>query len=976
MSNTTNQLNQFCIFYQNCRGIRTKLHTLYMNILSNNYDVIVLTETWLISEIDNNEFIDRRYVVYRCDRDRTATSKKDGGGVLIAVLRGLRPALFNASVSVDSMLPKHIEHIMVEIPSAKKHKKHIISAAYIPPRSPSDVYEKHFDLLLDYIVDSGVDNFYIIGDYNTPDITWEPSLCDNSDSHSSPHLSSIGSHCVRSILSSFLGTLNATQYNNISNVNGNILDLFISNVPSTIRIAADPLLPADPHHPPLVALTGMYQTITPMNRRPLSKHNFRKADFNAINLKIEDTNWTELLSPLSSDACLDKFYNVLDDIIKQHTPLSGTRTAGFPVWFSCSLIKTFRKKRKAWIRWKKFGNQVDYENFSYYRALFKQRCKQSFDKYITSVEDNITKNIKHFWTYISNLKAKSEIPHTMHYLKQKSDDPETICNMFSDFFLSVFEPASPSLQQWQPPSITSDHDILISSMHFSETQIIGELKKLDTSKGPGPDGLPPLFFKLTADTICKPLYIIYNKCMAEGVFPKVWKHANITPVHKNGSKHNVEQYRPISILSALSKLFERLVHNQIYPILHKTIIEEQHGFVKNRSTTSNLLTFTNALFENIDDRVQIDAIYTDFEKAFDKVDHEILLNKIAYNGIRGNLLRWFASYVLNRTQKVVVNGYQSASISVTSGVPQGSILGPLLFVIFINDIKECFQNSKFLLYADDLKVYKIIKNMQDCESLQSDLDRFTAYCTENKLHLSVQKCYSITFTKKKRIVRHNYYLSNSILTTVSDLRDLGIQLDSKLHLNLHIDKIISKAYRMYGFVMRSATDFKRPSTYLYLYKTLIRSQLEYAVPIWNPHYKKYKEAIEKVQSKFLRSMHYRCFKRYLSRDPLLSKYKVTTLEVRRRYLEAMTLYKIVNNKFDCTHLVSSIHYAVPRNAQRRAARSSRLFAVGTCRTNAGLRAPIRRMMRCYDDNLNENSIDLFSSKLCNFKKSVIAKLLS
>lgn len=372
----------------------------------------------------------------------------------------------------------------------------------------------------------------------------------------------------------------------------------------------------------------------------------------------------------------------------------------------------------------------------------------------------------------------------------------------------------------------------------------------------------------------------------------------------------------------------------------------------------------------LDRRVQVDAVYTDFKKAFDKVDHEMLLNKISYNGIRGDLLRWFHSYITNRSQKVVINGYQSSSVLVTSGVPQGSILGPLLFILFINDINHCFQNSKFLLYADDLKAYMPIKTIDDCTLFQQDLDRLSIYCKNNKLQLSLPKCNVITFTKNKNTTTYAYSLCDTRLNRVTCLRDLGIQLDSQLCLNLHIENIVNKAFKMFGFIMRSSADFKRSSTYLYLYKTLVRPQLEFAVTIWNPFYKKYISAIEKVQRKYLRTMNYRCFGNYTSYSDLLNQYKLLSLESRRKYLEAVTLYNIVRNEFDCMDLVRKLCYVVPRKCAQRKVRTRSLFALNACRTNSGLRSPVRRMVESYNKSFNE--IDIFTCSLYTFKSQLFS----
>lgn len=960
------------IYYQNCRGIRTKLQTLYMNILTRTYDIIILTETWLVPEIGNNEFIDQRYVVYRCDRDRASTSKRDGGGVLVAILKNLQPIEIDLNTFANANpLHTYIEQVAVEIPSGQKFKYHVVAAAYIPPKTPPFVYEKHFETLYEALCKPNVDLFYVAGDYNLPEATWHipPTL-------NTPITSClcVGSTASCDHLNNFMSLLSASQYNYTLNCKGKILDLLISNASCSVQPESPPLLPADIYHPPFVCNINITIKDPPLDRQPLKKYNFYKANYENINDLIQKTDWHELLTHEKSEEALSLFYNKLDEIIRSHTPLACPKSSNYPVWFSRPLINIFKKKQKAWIKWKKYGNISDYEAFTTHRASFKDMCGKCFSKYISSVEDSLHTNIKHFWTYVSNKKDKPYIPAKVYYKDTKATEPEVICDVFSNFFHSVYEPASPLLSHWQPPAEISPACDIISSLHFNEQKIRRELRSLDPAKGPGPDGIPAYFLRRTAAEICKPLTIIYNKCITEGVFPKEWKRANITPVHKGGSKGNVENYRPISLLSTLSKVFEKLVHNELYPVLHNIIIPQQHGFVKLRSTTTNLLSFSSFLFDSFDNGLQVDAVYTDFCKAFDKVDHELLLNKIAFNGIRGNLLRWFASYILNRCQRVVINGYSSRVIEVTSGVPQGSILGPLLFNIFVNDIGYCFHHTQFLMYADDLKVYKSIKTVDDSILFQQDLDRLTDYCHRNKLKLSIPKCNFLTFTKNKHIIKYTYILSHKSLSQLKSVRDLGVIFDTKLCLDLHINKIVSKAFQLFGFVMRSTLDFKKTTSYLCLYKALVRSQLEYAVSVWIPFYKKYAEMVENVQYKFLRAMHYRCHKAYLPYPNLLSKYKLLSLSSRRKYLEATVLYNIVRNRFNCTNLTNMICYAVPRTIHRRQVRAGTLFALNTCRTNSGLRSPVRRMVDTY--NVTFVDIDIFNCSINKFKSLLHSSLLN
>lgn len=364
-------------------------------------------------------------------------------------------------------------------------------------------------------------------------------------------------------------------------------------------------------------------------------------------------------------------------------------------------------------------------------------------------------------------------------------------------------------------------------------------------------------------------------------------------------------------------------------------------------------------------------VYTDFEKAFDRVDHVILLAKLEKLGIHGCLLRWIKSYLSNRSQIVTIGGYRSNRIYVPSGVPQGSHLGPLFYNAYIFDIYTCIKTPvQHLLYADDKKVFLKIRNISDCRLLQNSLNCLVEYYKRNKITVNASKCQVITFSRKTSPIYASYIMNNIKLQRVQLIRDLGVLLDSKMLMSDHIDNIINKAYKNLGFVMRVCKAFNDPGCIKTVYFTYVRSVLEYASNIWSPHYITYKSRLERLQQRFLKYLNYRTKCPSASYKSSCERHNVMSLEDRRVLLDMGFLYDIVTSYVDCPNLVSEIKYFTPKTNTR----YPRLLSLPQRQTNFGRNSVMYRIMKTYNNQFNDIDPFVYNSKK-SFKSAIANKML-
>lgn len=400
-------------------------------------------------------------------------------------------------------------------------------------------------------------------------------------------------------------------------------------------------------------------------------------------------------------------------------------------------------------------------------------------------------------------------------------------------------------------------------------------------------------------------------------------------------------------------------------------MSEQHGFFGGRSTVTNLFIYTNFILNAMEEGSEVDAVYTDFKKAFDSVNHERLICKLRFLGICDPLLSWIGSYITGRSQVVKIRGNCSRTASIASGVPQGSHLGPLLFSLFVNDVSEAINHSKFLVFADDIKIFHRIDCIEDSILLQCDLDSFSLWCKRNDMNLACDKCKFIKFSRKKIEISVNYVIDGQILPRVDHITDLGIILDTKLSFTMHYDHIVSKANRLLGFICRITANFQSARALIVLFCALVRPILEYGSILWSPYYSTHINRVERVQQRFLKCLCYRSKVSY-SEDMYvinLRYFGLSLLERRRVFFECCFSFKVLNYICNCSEILELFNINVPQVSVR----NPMFLRPAYHRTNYGLGSCLGRLV----NHLNEvsESVDIVGVSLPVFKSQLRAILL-
>ena len=932
-SNRSHRINHsvsLSIYYQNVRGLRTKTNEFYMGVVSEDYDLLVITETWLLKGIGDSEIFDDRYSIFRADRDNDKTR---GGGVLVAVKKKFAVEV----METDTGNSYDIEWLLIRVKVRKNF--FYLCVVYVPPRLGLESYARFFDVFDRILGDNA--EVLIVGDFNVPKFE-------------------TGDDCEKSILiNAFLSVNNLVQCNTVFNYMQRKLDLVLSNMRvCDVGVVDSPLVREDVYHPALQmsVYIAFMNTAESHSIRPSHRYDYARGDFLLLYRLLVSINWIDLEGCVDVDSCVEIFYAKLYECIEQAVPrgVAGKGLGGrrkYPVFFSWDLIKKIKLKNRlhGQVSRGTAGRGV-VDKFRALRSSIKAQTTQESRVYHENLENNIRLDPSSFWSFLRTRKQRNSVPSEVDFGGQSYDDPQAIANAFAQYFSSVYQ-----------TSTASNLANCWGNFRFSEItegQVMNSIKKLKPKKATGSDSIPAYIYKGCAELFSAPLALIFNLAIKNGVFPGRLKEAIVSPVFKSGNVRSVENYRPISVLNSVAKVFENLLYDNLLRAFQNEFVHNQHGFLPGRSTVSNLCILTDAAARAINNKAQLDVIMTDCARAFDKVDHGILVDRLSGLGLSGGACMFVKSYLSNRSQQVKVGRGLSERYAAVSGVPQGSNLGPLLFAFFINTLPASARFSDSLLFADDFKILKYVSTPEDCQQLQSDLNSVTEWLGDNRMPLNVDKCQVITFTRKVNCVDYNYTIDNSILQRKNECCDLGVHLQTNLKFNKHYNSMVNKAYRALGFIIRNAGSFKKIDSIIILYNAWVRPHLEYASVIWAPQAEQNKNMIEKVQKKFLRYLYVRQHHAYpylVSYRSLLNVFHFVPLVQRRNMNSVLFIYNVINNlKFKDSYLINRIKFKVPKVHLRIINKMLFYYNSDSC-------SPLNNMVRECNLFISDWDVDLFNT---------------
>ena len=756
---------------------------------------VVLTETWLKNHKQAELNIDG-YSLYRADRKgRAYTRGRYSGGAAIY----LRSDIAATTEKVLSFSNGVVESVVVY--SEKENL--LICAIY---RQPDDSMHNHRSGVAELtqalkeisnVIDTlkGTPDILLCGDFNLPTATW----CSTENAPSTPN------NALINALNEFQNKHFLTQMvNKPTHKAGNILDLIFTNNQQLINeIHCLPTQFSD-HY--VVEIASHFKSH--FARQHQSQRQFTNVfdslnffsediDWDQINGDLKNVEWDQVFSGLEAEDKLHCFLLICQSISALHAPQKKDNTKSRHNNIPRDRRLLMRRRRKVTKQLAKYPSGAVRGRLDQELIQIELKLQESYMNLSSAQEQKalaaIRRNPKYFFTYVKKFnKVKPSIGPLLNSSKQYATSNSEMARILSEQYSSVFSTRRDPLVD--PALLFNSEDMSkLVDIQFNISDIIEAIDEISSNSAPGPDCFPAILLKQCKEVLATPLVTIWRECLDKGLTPTLLKLSLIVPIHKGDSTAMAKNYRPVALTSHLVKIFEKVIRKHIVKHLeaNSSFNPSQHGFRSGRSCLSQLLTHYEMILSQLEEGHNVDVIYLDFAKAFDKLDFNVTLNKLKMLGIDGKIGRWIHSFLTGRHQSVVVNGEKSPPAEVLSGVPQGSVIGPILFLILIGDIDQNVAHAFLSSFADDTRVGKAIKSVADAALLQQDLNQVYQWAALNNMEFNEPKFDLLRYGRNIELKDATSYVtdSNTPIEEKQMTKDLGVIMSNTGDFNDHISKV-------------------------------------------------------------------------------------------------------------------------------------------------------------------------------------------
>ena len=832
------------------------LHDLITNLPTEH--IIAISETHLLDKHEDGEITKyfNKYTVHRSDRDINIGRKTKWGGVMLLTSPGILSTKGEKEYSNGSC-----ELLIVELNELSV----TALCMYRPPDATTEEFKDIIEKSRSYINTHVCKDVILLGDFNFPEeiVEWR-STDDGIIPFPSPFRSDPRKEQFQELLSFTDEFYLHQMINKVTNAT-NILDLVFTNAPHMLHSQLIIPVPVSDHH--LIQLQTDYGVHNKgMNRQAddrtdFAKLNFQQADIGKMKELLQQADLKGVVerAPSTKEGKAALLETVVQCAKQAGVPEFSNKNHGNNGPGIRELRILFKKRMKLM---KKLRNKFQYISENQWQQelntinedILRLQHKTKLDKEKEQIQ-NLKTNPAAFYKYAKESQKNSAqigpLKDTRNGKLTYESDPLKMAEILSNQYESVF-----TIPKTGPRVFNFNAQAQLDDIDFSPSDIIQAIKEISSTSAPGPDGVTPKFLKDYAEELAEPLHLLWRKSLDNGDNPDGTHLAHITAIFKAGDKSEAANYRPVSLTNHITKVFERIIKNELvfYLTRNQLFNETQHGFRKARSTQTNLIEYYESILHQLETNTSVDSIYLDFSKAFDKCDHGKILDKLKALGITGKLHRWIEDFLRNRKQIVVVNGCKSQPVSVSSGVPQGSVLGPILFLILMYDITDGINSSILSSFADDTKVWRGVNTNASVIQLQNDLNNIYNWALLNNMKFNDKKFQAIRFYVM--LNTGNYVDSEGAdITFIKNVKDLGVMMSDNLTFDEHINIISAKGKKMAGWILRVFIS-REPFLMKTLLKQLVLPRIEYCCVLWCPSSQELIQKLESVQRFFTKKI---CF---------------------------------------------------------------------------------------------------------------------